>query len=735
MIKQNPRWGEKAAVRTDAQGKWKRRVIGLVAALILAGFGGLAVSADSSGKTYIYTNRGQNVEFTPDAYTYDRVYYGADTGANAFLNPQDLFVDQEGNVYIADTGNNRIVALDQTFQTRFILSEFTVDGVVNTFNEPRGLYVTAEGDIYVADTLNSRVVVFDKTGGFRRELKAPEIDVLTVNDAQFIYSPTALAVDAAGRLYVVAQSVSMGIIQLSPEGVFQGFVGVQRVSYNAVDYFWKQLLTATQAERMTDYVPTEYNNINLDKNGFLYVTASAINFDDLVADIASPSESPGVAVLRRLNPGGNDVLRRKGGISISGDLMYKGGAYSGPSVIVDAAVGPAGMYTLLDANRGKYFTYSADGEMLYAFSVTGTQKTNAAQPTAIFYQNGRLLVLDAATGKIIVYKPTEYGELLQSALTQYDNYQFEESVETWKRVLSLNANMDMAYIGIGKAYQQDGKFDEAMAYFKLAEDKNAYSVSYGSKRQILLNKYFIFLLAGALVCLALLFKALNAVKKHNVQAEQNPEIRGKMSSRLLYGYHAIFHPMDGFWCLKHEKRGSVQSATVLLLLTVLSLVCRTFFSGYLYTAGNGAGEQSASFLHTVFGLAAPVLLWVAANWCITTLMDGEGSIKDIYISTCYALVPIFLTMLIATGLSHFLTGAESMYIGFLTNLGYFAAVLLIFFGAMVTHNYSLSKNVAASVLSLLGMAVIVFLILLVLTVVQRMFGFIGLVYKELLFRS
>ena len=101
---------------------------------------------------------------------------------------------------------------------------------------------------------------------------------------------------------------------------------------------------------------------------------------------------------------------------------------------------------------------------------------------------------------------------------------------------------------------------------------------------------------------------------------------------LKYVFHVIFHPFDGFWDLKHEKRGSIRSGFLILLVTILAFFYQAIGKGYMF---NPRATYSTVFLQ-VIAVIVPVLLWVVGNWCLTTLFDGEGSMKDIFIATCYS---------------------------------------------------------------------------------------------------
>ena len=130
----------------------------------------------------------------------------------------------------------------------------------------------------------------------------------------------------------------------------------------------------------------------------------------------------------------------------------------------------------------------------------------------------------------------------------------------------------------------------------------------------------------------------------------------------------------------------------------------------------------------------PVLLWVTANWCLTTLFDGEGSIKDIFIATCYSLVPLILFMIPATAITNVLTLSEASIYNMLMTLGWVWVGILIFFGTMVTHDYSLMKNVITTIGTVVGMAFIMFCGVLFSTLLVKMVNFISGIVTEISYR-
>ncbi len=653
-------------------------------------------------------------------------------GKNIFTGldqPKDVFVDELNHVYIANTGKNQIVVTDEEFNIRLLISAFVNKfGVPDALNGPSGVFVT-ETEIFVADTGNSRVVVFDKLGNFVDIVPEPASEVLPENH---VYQPVAVSVDKAGRIYVVSSTSNYGVISLNRDGSFNGFIGPQKVTFSAIEYFLRMFKTEEQLAASEKAVSTEFNNICIDKDGFIYVTTNSIDAASRASAITSRSKLGDYAPVKKLNPNGTDVMNRNGYWPPSGEIYMGGSVKStigGPSEVVDVALGPSNTWSIIDNMRSKVFTYDSNGNLLFAFGDKGNQLGNIQNLVAIDYQGTNMILLDRATNALTVYKRTGYGDLLAAAIQNTEDKQYAKAVDYYLNILQRNNNYDAAYIGIAQGLYRDGEYVQAMKYYKYAYNTEDYSEAYQAYRKEWMEENIWVI---PVVLFVVIFAVLKFFKFANKVNKKGQKIKDKRTfgEEILYGFHIIFHPFDGFWDLKHEKRGSLRGAIFWLFITCLTFVYQTMGTGYL---SNPYGN-STSYIMAIFSILSPVLLWVIANWCITTLFEGEGTLKDVFIATCYSLVPLPMLIIPSVLCSNILTLGELDILAMVNSIAFVWLGLLVFFGMMVTHDYTLGKNILTAIVAIIGVAFIIFLAGLFSALIAKVFTFFYNIYVELSFR-
>ncbi len=688
------------------------------------------VSAATPYATYTYSAQGQ-VLTSPAAYVPDTVVDAAYMGITGTIDdPRDLFVGPDERVYIVDAASASVKVLDRYYKFLFEITSFTNEhGVPDTFLNPSGVFVNEE-NIYVCDTDNNRIVMFDTEGNYVKIIGKP---VSNLFEEGSIYKPVACAVDDYGRIFVVSSTTYQGIIVLNDAGDFFGFIGAQKVAISALEIIWRNIQTEEQRAQSEEYVSTEFNNITIDKDNFIYVTTSSIAEADQQGAINSKSKASDYAPVKKLNASGADVMKRNGFYPPSGEVRITNmstASITGASKIIDAAVGPEGTWSIIDEKRSKVFTYDDNGNLLFTFGDKGTQTGNIDSIEAVAYQGSTILLLDKTNDNIITFRRTEYGDLLLTALEHDNNRQYDATIEDWTEILKRNNNFDAAYIQIGKALYRQGEYEEAMDYYKSAYETENYSEAYKEVRKQWANKFFwIIPIVIVAVCI-LIAKFFGFAGKVNKRTALKVG-RKSLKEELLYAFHVIFHPFDGFWDLKHEKRGSVRSAFVILLITIVVYFYNSIGQGYIF---NPRPSTAMNIMGAVGAVLAPLLLWVVANWCLTTLFEGEGSMSDIFTACCYCLTPLPLLVLPVTIASNFLTANEGGLITMLSSFAYVWLGLLLVFAMQVTHDYSVGKNLLTCVATIVGMAFIMFLGILFSSLMAKIVSFVTNIFEEISYR-
>ncbi len=710
--------------------KLKRLICALFAIVMIASCITIGAGAGSAYQTYTYAIGGYALH-SPDAYNADNQiidseYMGLDIPLN---NPNDLVTDKQNNVYIADTGNNRIVCLDRYYKVKFTISTFVnAQGVSDNLTAPEGVYIT-DDRIWVCDTGASRIVTFDREGNFLKIIEAPKSNLF--GDSS-LYKPVAIAVDQYNRLFVVSSSTYQGIIVMTEEGTFTGFIGAQAVSLSAWDIIWRRFQTDDQKAQQASTVSTEFNNITIDDDGFIYVTTSSIKESDVMGAITGKSGDGKYMPVKMLNTNGDEIMKRNGFWPPAGEVDFSTGStdlITGVSTIIDVAIGEEGTWSIIDSKRQRIYTYDSNGNLLFAFGDIGTMLGNLTSIEAITYQGEKMLVLDKTTAAFTVFNRTKYGNTLIEAITAENDQNFTLAINKWTEVLKANSNFDAAYVGIGQAMYRNGEYDDSLQYFEAAYDTDNWSKSFQEIRKEWMSSYFLLLIAAIIAIIIGITYFNKFITKVNKKATTSGGKR-TFGQELAYGFYVILHPFDGFWDLKHEKRGSVRASIVFIVVTILAFYYQSIGQGYLL---NPTGEYSSLAVQMI-GVLVPLFLFVLANWCLTTLFEGEGSFKDILVACSYSLLPVPMLIIPATILSNVCTNSEIDIIGFISTLAFIWLGILIFFGTQVTHDYSMGKNIITIIGTAVGMVFIIFLVLLFSTLVGKMVSLVTNIITEIRYR-
>ncbi len=649
---------------------------------------------------------------------------GRDWGVGDMSSPQDMFLAPNGELYVLDAGNARIIVLSKELRLRRVIDTFRKDAEEFDLSDARGLFVRADGTIYIADKGAGRIVVCDRNGSVRRVIEQP---VSAVVPEGFIFQPEKLVVDRAGRLYIKSFGVFEGLIMYTAEGDFAGFFGSNRVvlSLRIVrELFWKRLLSREQTEAMIRIIPEEYSNLDIDSEGFIYTST--------VGRENSRNE------IKKLNPLGVNILRARRDPAFPtddfGDLeVTRLAERTIDSQFVDVDVDEASFINGLDANRGRVFQYDQESNLLFAFGGLGDQVGLFKQPVAVESYDNTILVLDTRNGDITVFAPSPFGREVRSAIRLYNDGRYDQAVAPWTEVLATNTNYRLASIGIGKARLMSEAYGDALRFFRLGYDRGSYSQAFRYYRTEYLRDHF-----GAFATVSVSALALSWA--FFVRKSLWPRLTGRpwpartprgFAEQLSLMLSVIIHPLDSFNEIKQRDRGSVPLALGIIILWFFATTFRRQFTGFIFNYNNPEELNVPIILTTTVVLFG---LWAVANWCVSSMLDGEGTMREIVIYSAYALQPFVVAVSAATVASNFATLEERLFVDIVRYLGAGWSIVLVLAGHKTLHQYSFSTTVLSITLTVAGIGVIIFLFTLVFTMFQELGGFVTGIISEIRYR-
>lgn len=199
-----------------------------------------------------------------------------------------------------------------------------------------------------------------------------------------------------------------------------------------------------------------------------------------------------------------------------------------------------------------------------------------------------------------------------------------------------------------------------------------------------------------------------------------------------YMFYTITHPMDGYYWIRHQDRGSVPIAMLMVILFSISFSVNRLMAAFVV---NDVDPRGVDSLYELMGVLAAYLLLCVSNWSITCLMNGEGRMKDIAIAVGYGTVPITIMMFLGTLVSQFVADDEQAFYVMILGVGIAYGLIMILVGIMQVHNYTLGKTLVTLFLTLVALFIIIFLLLLLSNLLGMVVNFFRSIYTEIIFRT
>ena len=643
----------------------------------------------------------------PEGYEPTAQIRGEELPCGAFSAPEDIFYAEDGNVYIADTGNNRIVVLDSEFAFVKTVDTVTIDGVAEVMEKPCGIFVT-KGNMYIVQSDKQRVLRTDMEGNVLSRFLRPVSDIFS---DEMTYTPIKVLVNNSGTVYVLVKNFVYGALTYSPEGNFLNFYGSNKVKATLevlLDYFWKQVMSKEQIDQMKRYVPTEYANFCIDDENFIYTVTKGSKTDQV----------------RRLNTLGTNVLsvyerNISGHTGRFGDLESQkmDGIWTSNS-FVDVAVDTDGFINILDQENGRIFQFDPESRLLHISGGRSDSGYGFNKASAIETVGEKIAVIDSVKNTLTVFTATEYGNLVRNAVKLYNDGHYTDAATAWEEITVRNRNFELAYDGLGKAAYEKGEYSKAMSYFKLAYSREGYSDAFKELRADFLRDALPYIGTAIVILVAAWFIFRKKLKpKHKLSDFTTMQV--------------LTSPADTLFEIKYHGRFNGKVVPVVLLFMFLSIICTRQLTAFTFNYNN---VEEGNMLVV---LAVMLLVFVAfctVNWCITSLLDGKGRFKEIACTTAYALIPYIACSYISCALSYFITVEESMFLTIISAVGFIWSAALILMGFKSIHEYSMTKTVLSILITLLGVVIVIFLCVLLIGLIQQIISFFATIYNEIMYR-
>lgn len=651
----------------------------------------ITVKADNGSASYTYTlDSNFDIIPTQDAYIAVKqvqTFNVQNSEIQTLNKPEDIYYQENlKQFFIADTANKRILVVDDDMIHATAIGE-------GELNKPLGVFANANGDIYVADYGLKQVLVYTHLEEDTYEVKKVGKPDHPLYGEGTEFLPSKLVVDSVGTMYIIDAGNNNGIVTITKDLEFSGYFGANYVT-PSLGYAIKFMFsTKKQKEKM--YVsPIAPINLAIDDEGLIN-TISAL-------------EGSG---LKKLNIAGNNLF---------GTNRFDYTNYT------DLCIGPNGTIYCVNAN-GRIVEYDQEGNSLFLFGgkdSNGTYIGLFQNPKGIEVDSSyHLYVLDENT--IQVFQSTEFAGYVHEALTLYYDGKYAESREPWEKVLQQNNMFDLAHKGLGNAYLREMKYTEAMAEFKLAKDSAAYSNAFWEVRNEWLKTYgtgIIVTIAIVIVALCILAKvhALDPIKEgHKKLWEKIYQV--KLIKEVCYVKKFIKHPLDGFYEIKHENKMSIKSATFLYVIFFIWIILGNICTGFAF---NTQDVETISLLKLFALSVLPMLLFVIANYLISSITEGNGKLKHVYIGTICSFTPVLIFYPFIILLSNFIVQSEAFLYTMPTMVMWGWSFALLYMMVKDIQELQFGENNKNIILTILTMILFVAFFFLVYILGKQLYDFI-----------
>lgn len=668
-----------------------KRILSLLAVILFVSVLVPTKAIASSGIPYPTFTLGASNEFI---YTQTAFIPIGILNRNTLLNaPEDIYY-KDGNFYIADSKSKRVVVINEHGEEVKIIK-------IDEFVLPMGVFVDHEDNIFVADKDAQAVFKVSQDGILLQAFYRPDSPLYGKSTK---YLPIKVAVASNGNIYIIGEGATNGVITLNYTGEFIGYIGINKAPTSLRKFFFNLFVPDSE---LADTVPPSPINIALDSKNTIFTVNQQIR-----------------ETFKRLNFDGVNTLQ--------------GNTYYPTSGLVDIAISDNN-YIYLVSKNGDVYEYDSKGNMLFAFNCFDYNKSQIMglvdTPSGIEVDDkGNLYIIDKSNNKIQMYQKTPFVDLVHVAVELFNDGRYIESKPYWTEIIKQNASFALARSGLGYAYFKEGKNNEALEQFYLARNYSGYSQVYWDIRNEYIQQYGSMWLS-IIIGVFLLYKiAKKILKKTPVYAYSlntiNKLKERKLIHDLFYAFNIFKKPIDTFYGLQRENKASYKSALIILGLFVATYLFGNYGSGFLFRSSTyltGAYLQIINVLAVFIG-------YVFVNYLISTLFDGEGKFKDLFIATSYCLLPFIIIQVPLTIVSHVLTYNEMFVYSMISQISILWRLILIIMSIQNIHNFSFKRTLFNLLVTLFGVFMLALILFFIYMFTNQLIDYVNTIIKEVMYR-
>lgn len=643
----------------------------------------------------------------------------------ALVEMSDICVGTDGSVYILCAEDSRLIKLnnDYTFCSEIIISD--ENGNALSFEGAQGIFVDDSKNLYISDTSNSQIIIADNSGRVIEIMGRPESSLIPKD---FNYQPVDVAIDNDGYKYILSLGCYYGALVYSPKGEFIGFYGSNSVNgspLDAISLIWDKL-TSTDAKKAvsTKKLPYSFVDFAIDSEGYM-----------VVCNVSEKESVGGNGQIRKIGPTGADILyqRQSDGKTTSsasvnfleGNGFTRNGSFK-KQALVSVDVDNDGFIYALDDVFGLIYVYDSECRLLNVFGGgygSGEQSGAFKNPVALVVNNTDILVIDKEKKNITVFGITEYGTILKKADNMYISGDYEQAKPLWEEVLSLDRSNQAAYRGLAMNSYLEKDYKTALVYAEAGLDYSVYDLAQKEILTSFIADNFLVIILTVLIAISAIVFLVIKLKKYDFAIFKSPKVSTLIGSSI--------HPFTAFSDVKYKKTGSVFAAGCIMVLLYVVVTLNKIASGFLFT---NVSYKNYNTLYTLAQTVGLMLLWSVSNWLVCSMFSGKGRFSEVFIATSYSMVPFLVFMILRVVLSHFLPLSGVGFMNGLQTAVIIYTAFLLFVAISTVHEYDFFKFASTTIGTVIFMLLIVFILFLFTTLLYQVFGFIGDLYNEIIFR-